>query len=120
MRPQVLDRYFAAFAVFVFAQRPQLHFGPEAVRNIGVQFSRHFPVAPLRLDDDCQGDPLAACIRGRDSVLLNSLQILRLQFGVHCYSMISSAYRLSSFDPAALSTLRKARATRPERPIILP
>ncbi len=67
MRPKILDRYFAALPIF--RERPQPHVLPEAVRNIGVQFDRDFSAASLRLDDDCQGYPLAACVRCRDSLL---------------------------------------------------
>jgi hypothetical protein len=50
---------------------------PETVGNIGVQLDRYFAAASLGLDDDCQANPLAACVRCRDSPLP--------------YSMISSA-----------------------------
>src|SRR5208337_4903683 len=80
MRPEILDRYFAALAVF--GERPQPHVLPEAVRNIGVQLNRYFSAASLRLDDDRQGNPFAACVRCRHALLA----IPRL-----CYSMISSA-----------------------------
>jgi hypothetical protein len=46
---------------------------PEAVRNIGVQFDRYFSAASLRLDDDRQGDPFAACVGCRDSTVSCSL-----------------------------------------------
>jgi hypothetical protein len=55
---------------------------PEAVRNIGMQFDRHLSVASLRLDDNRQGDPFAACVGCRDSML---------SYSPLCYSMISSA-----------------------------
>jgi hypothetical protein len=60
---------------------------PEAVRNIGVQFDRYFSAAPLRLDDDRQGNPFAACARGRDSTISYSAIFYSPIF----YSMISSA-----------------------------
>src|SRR5208282_5600484 len=60
MRPKILDRYFAALAVF--SERPQPHCLPEAVRNIGVQFDRYFSTASLGLDDDRQGNPFAASV----------------------------------------------------------
>jgi hypothetical protein len=75
MRPKIFDRHFAALAVF--RKRPQPHVLPEAVRNIGVQFDRYFSAAPLRLDDDRQGDPFAALVLCR--------------WALFCYSMISKA-----------------------------
>src|ERR1700730_5714505 len=63
MRPEILDRYFAALAVF--CERPQPHFLPEAARSIGVQFDRYFSAASLRRDDDRQANPFAACVRCR-------------------------------------------------------
>ncbi|MGD0792639.1 MAG: hypothetical protein ABR920_12795 [Terriglobales bacterium] len=71
MRPEIFDRYFAALPVF--RKRPQPHVLPEAVRNIGVQFDRYFSAAALRLDDDRQGNPFAACVACRDSMISYSL-----------------------------------------------
>jgi hypothetical protein len=71
MRPNIFDRHFAALAVF--RKRPQPHVLPEAIGNIGVQFDRNFSAAPLRLDDNRQGDPFAACVRCRDSMISCSL-----------------------------------------------
>ncbi len=65
MRPQIFDRYFAALAVF--RERPQPHALPEAVWNIGVQLDRYFSAASLRLDDNRQGNPFAACAQCRYS-----------------------------------------------------
>jgi hypothetical protein len=64
MRPKIIDRYFAALAVF--SERPQPHILPKAVRNIGMQFDRYFSAPPLRLDYDRQGNPFGASIRWRD------------------------------------------------------
>src|SRR5208337_618456 len=50
MRPQILDRHFAALAVLL--ERPQPHVSPKALRNSGVQLNRYFPAASLGLDDD--------------------------------------------------------------------
>src|SRR5260221_11745438 len=114
MRPEIFDRYFAALATF--RERPQPHLLPEAIRNIGVQFDRYFSAASLRLDDDRQANPFAACVRCRHSPLV----YLPLILFVLAYSMISSAQRLFCFEPAALSMLGSARATPPERPMISP
>jgi hypothetical protein len=80
VRPEILDRHFAALAVF--RERPQPHVLPEAVRNISVQFDRYFSAASLRLDDDRQANPFAACVRCRDSTI---------SYSTIFYSMISSA-----------------------------
>jgi len=45
---------------------------PEAVWNVAVQFSRNFSAASLRLDDDRQADPFAACVRCRDALFSRS------------------------------------------------
>ena len=71
MRPQILDRYFAALAVF--RERPQPHVLPEAVRNAGMQFDRYFSAASLGLDDHRQGNPFATCARCRDSMISYSM-----------------------------------------------
>jgi hypothetical protein len=67
MRPEIFDRYFAALPIF--QKRPQPHILPEAVWNTGVQFDRNFSAASLGLDNDRQGNPFAACVRCRDSLL---------------------------------------------------
>jgi hypothetical protein len=69
----------------------------EAVWNVGVQFDRNFSAAPLRLDDDRQADPFAACIRCRDSLFSRStifcatICYSAIFYSPSCYSMISSA-----------------------------
>jgi hypothetical protein len=75
MRPEILDGHFSALAVS--RERPYPHVLPEAVRNTGVQLNRYFSATSLRLNDDRQGNPFAACVRCRDSTI--------------SYSMISSA-----------------------------
>jgi hypothetical protein len=57
VRPQVLDRYFAALTRF--QERPQPHVFPEAVRNTGVQLDSDFSAASLGLDHQRQGNELA-------------------------------------------------------------
>src|ERR1700722_16040338 len=115
MRPEIFNFYFEALVQF--CKRPQLHVLTKAIRNIGVQIDGYFAAASLGLYDDCQGDPFVARVRCPHFRLL--IEVAR-QYSAPHYSMISSAERLSSFDPAALSRLRKSRATRPERPITLP
>ena len=58
MRPQILDRDFAALAGF--CERPQPHTFPESVRNVRVQLSGDFSATPLRLDHQRQGNELVA------------------------------------------------------------
>jgi hypothetical protein len=65
---------------------------PEAVWNVAVQFNRDFSAASLRLDDDRQADPFAACVRCRDALFSRS-SIFSAPAGCPpiSYSMISSA-----------------------------
>jgi hypothetical protein len=67
VRPKIRNRNFAALPVS--RKRPQPHILPETVRNTGMQLDRYFTASSLRLDDDRQGNPLAACVRCRYSMI---------------------------------------------------
>jgi hypothetical protein len=65
---------------------------PQAIRNISVQFDRHFSTASLRLDDDCQSNPFAVRAGCRHFLIFDvPICWSPICNSMLCYSMISKA-----------------------------